>query len=102
MTTREAAPELSAESAAVLGAVADPLRHGIVRYLAANGEQCVCDLQSAFPVKMNLLSYHLKTLREAGLLVSDKRGRWVHYSVAPGAAERLARALPLTFLGSPS
>ncbi|WP_062386285.1 ArsR/SmtB family transcription factor [Demequina iriomotensis] len=95
MTTREDSPELSAASAAVLAAVADPLRHGIVRYLAAQGEQCVCDLQAAFPVKTNLLSYHLKTLREAGLLVSDKRGRWVHYSVAPDAATLLARALPL-------
>ncbi len=80
----------------MLAAVADPLRFSILRFLGAEGEQCVCDIQAVFPVAGNRMSYHLKTLREAGLVASDKRGRWVHYRVADGAAQRLQASLPLT------
>ena len=46
------------------------------------------------PVAANLLSYHLKVLRDAGLVTTARRGRWVDYSLAPDAHERLAAALP--------
>jgi ArsR family transcriptional regulator len=42
----------------------------------------------------NLLSYHLKILREAGLIVGTKRGRWIDYAIAPDAAEVVSEALP--------
>lgn len=86
---------LAVESAALLAAIADPLRLGIVRFLAAEGERCVCDIQATFPVASNLLSYHLKALRQARLLECEKRGRWVHYWVAADAGARLHAALPL-------
>ena len=39
----------------------------------------MCDLHERVPVAANLLSYHLRVLREAGLVVATRRGRWVHY-----------------------
>lgn len=86
------------EAAALLGAVADPIRLGLVRELAAVGEECVCNLNTTPPIPDNLLSYHLKVLRDAGLVTSERRGRWVHYRLAEGALERLHAALP----GSPT
>lgn len=86
---------LAVEAAKLLGAIADPLRLSIVRFLSVEGEKCVCDIQAVFPIANNLLSYHLKALREAGLLTCEKRGRWVHYQVSPDAAARLRAALPL-------
>ena len=56
--------------------------------------RCVCDLQPVAGVATNVLSYHLKVLREAGLVTSAKRGRWVDYTLAPQAHARLRRALP--------
>ncbi|WP_234996569.1 helix-turn-helix transcriptional regulator [Demequina sp. NBRC 110054] len=100
MSRDDAAP-LATESAALLAAIADPLRHSVLRFLDREGEQCVCDIQAAIPIAGNLLSYHLKTLRDAGLVSTQRRGRWVHYRVADDAASRLSAALPLT-LGSPS
>lgn len=58
--------------------MADPVRLAIVGVLA-EGERCVCDLLERVPVAGNLLSYHLRVMREAGLVVSTRRGRWVDY-----------------------
>jgi len=55
---------------------------------------CVCDLQAEVAVAPNLLSYHLRVLREAGLVTSARRGRWIDYRLAHGALERLDAALP--------
>jgi ArsR family transcriptional regulator len=59
-------------------ALADPVRLRLIGVLAGGG-RCVCDLQEAVPVAPNLLSYHLRVLREAGLVIASKRGRWVDY-----------------------
>ena len=66
------------EAAACFAALADPLRLAIVRALA-DGELCVCDVQERVPIAGNLLSYHLRILREAGLVTRTRRGRWVDY-----------------------
>jgi ArsR family transcriptional regulator, arsenate/arsenite/antimonite-responsive transcriptional repressor len=68
----------SIETAGRLGALADPVRLAIVGVLAG-GERCVCDLQERVAVAPNLLSYHLRVLREAGLVAATRRGRWVDY-----------------------
>lgn len=86
-----ASPE---EAAALLAAAADPVRWGILRRLAAQGTKCVCDLQPAEQIQQNKLSYHLKVLRDAGLVTSAKRGRWVDYTLADDALDRLHAALP--------
>jgi ArsR family transcriptional regulator len=61
-----------------LAALADPVRLRIVGVLAGGG-RCVCDLHEEVPVAANLLSYHLRVLRQAGLVIADRRGRWVDY-----------------------
>ncbi len=71
-------------SLAVLSAVADPVRWTVLRRLAER-PSCVCDLQEHVPVAANLLSYHLKVLREAGLVTASRRGRWMDYALPPDA-----------------
>lgn len=78
----------------VLAAIAEPLRWSILRLLS-KGPACVCNLQEHLLIAANLLSYHLRILREAGLVTSAKRGRLVDYQIAPGATDRLRAALPL-------
>jgi len=73
-------------------ALADEKRLRIVDILR-DGEHCVCDLTEALDVGQSLLSFHLKTLKDAGL-VSDRRdGRWVHYSLVPDAVAELEAML---------
>lgn len=63
--------------------------------LSQRGKRCVCDLQPVAGVAPNVLSYHLRVLREAGLVTATRRGRWVDYELAPDAGDRLRAALPL-------
>jgi len=76
--------------AALFHALSDATRVGIVRRLSG-GERCVCDLQDMLDAAQSRLSYHLKTLKEAGLVTDRRDGRWVHYSLAPGALETLGQ-----------
>lgn len=85
--------ERTAVSLAVLQAVADPIRWSVLTTLAAEA-RCVCRLQEHIPIAANLLSYHLKVLREAGLVTSSRRGRWIDYALAPDAMDRMRAALP--------
>ena len=66
----------------VLGfhALSDPLRIRVIELLR-NKELCVCDLCDALEVSQSKLSFHLKTLREAGLVRSRQEGRWIYYSL---------------------
>jgi ArsR family transcriptional regulator len=66
------------ELTARLAALADPVRLRIVGVLAGGG-RCVCDVQERVPVAANLLSYHLRVLRDAGLVTAARRGRWIDY-----------------------
>lgn len=69
-------------------AVAEDTRFSIVRLLA-DRERCVCDLQEELDAAQSRLSFHLKKLKEAGV-VSDRRdGRWVYYSLVPEALEEM-------------
>jgi len=69
-------------------AVAEETRFRIVQLLAG-GERCVCELQAELEAAQSRLSFHLKKLKDAGV-VSDRRdGRWVHYSLVPGALEEM-------------
>ena len=78
---------------ALLQSVADPIRWTILHTLAAR-PSCVCALQEHVPIAGNLLSYHLKVLREAGLVTATRRGRWIDYALAADAQARMAAALP--------
>lgn len=81
------------EAAALLSAVADPVRLQLLNQLTV-GTSCVCELRVEPEIPGNLLSYHLKVLREAGLIEGSRRGRWIDYSLTDGALDRLHAALP--------
>src|ERR1700730_4619343 len=74
----------------LLQALADPARLAIVRELSGRAEVCACDFTSCCDVRQPTVSHHLRVLREAGVITSERRGTWIYYSLAPGAAERLA------------
>jgi ArsR family transcriptional regulator len=80
-------------SLATLSAVADPVRWTVLRRLA-DGSACVCELQEITGVAPNLLSYHLKVLREANLVTTSRRGRWVDYELAEDTSQRIHAASP--------
>ena len=75
----------------LLAALADPTRLAIVRELSGSSEVCACELTSCCDVRQPTVSHHLSVLREAGIIVGERRGTWVWYRLAPDAAERLAR-----------
>lgn len=77
--------------AGLFHALSDPRRLRILDLLRA-GEQCVCDLQADLDCGQSLLSFHLKTLRDAGLVSMRKEGRWSHYRLEPDAFEHVERA----------
>lgn len=73
-------------------AVAEPTRMEIVEALSG-GERCVCELEDDLDAAQSRLSFHLKKLKEAGV-VSDRRdGRWVYYSLVPEALEEMREFL---------
>lgn len=80
--------------AGVFKALADPVRLRIFSDIASHdgGEACVCDIADV-GVSQPTVSHHLKKLREAGLLTSERRRTWVYYKVIPGALEPLAAIL---------
>ncbi len=76
------------------GILADPTRLRLFSLIAAAGEACAaCDLVDALGVSQPTVSHHLKVLREAGLVESEKRGRWVYYRPRPERLGILARTL---------
>ncbi|WP_084105730.1 metalloregulator ArsR/SmtB family transcription factor [Demequina sp. NBRC 110056] len=77
-------PALADSAAAVLKAVADPLRLRMLALTASapGGEACVCDLSELADVSGPTVSHHLKTLKDAGVVTSARRGTWVYYRVA--------------------
>jgi ArsR family transcriptional regulator, arsenate/arsenite/antimonite-responsive transcriptional repressor len=92
----EPLPESGADELAPLfKAVADPMRLRLLSLIACRdgGETCVCDLLEAFDVTAPTVSYHLKVLREAGLISSQRRGTWVYYRVNPAVMARMSAVL---------
>ena len=81
--------------AALLKALADPVRLRIMSLVAAHadGEACVCDITEAFDLSQPTISHHLKVLHEVGLLDRDKRGVWVHYRLNADALRSLGACI---------
>jgi ArsR family transcriptional regulator len=65
--------------AGLLKALADPIRVRLMSLITATDEACVCDLTAPFDVSQPTISHHLRVLREAGLVDSERRGTWVWY-----------------------
>jgi ArsR family transcriptional regulator len=82
------------EELTLLAALSDPVRWRLLAALADGGTHCVCELKPVGGVAANVLSYHLKVLREAGLVTAAKRGRWVDYTLVDDAHARLVAARP--------
>jgi ArsR family transcriptional regulator, arsenate/arsenite/antimonite-responsive transcriptional repressor len=83
LTTTDPGPELEPEQARLLfRAFADPVRLAVVEALAG-GERCVCELTAELGLAQSRLSFHLRVLRDAGLLESREQGRWVYYRLSP-------------------
>jgi ArsR family transcriptional regulator, arsenate/arsenite/antimonite-responsive transcriptional repressor len=87
--------QTAADLAQVFKALGEPVRLRLISLIGARqgGEVCVCDLTSAFDLTQPTISHHLKVLREAGLITSDRRGTWVYYRLVPAALERMAALL---------
>lgn len=71
--------ESAAEFAEGLKALADPHRLKIMHMLTTRGEMCVCECMPALGLTQSNLSFHLKTLKQAGFIKSRKSGKWVYY-----------------------
>ena len=72
----------------LLKALADPIRLDVIHALA-QGERCVCDLTSDLNLSQSKLSFHLRVLREAGLVADRQSGRWIYYRLQPDALAAL-------------
>jgi ArsR family transcriptional regulator len=83
------------ELAPLFKAIADPVRLRLLSLIACHegGEACVCDLTGAFELTAPTISHHLKVLKQAGLIDSERRGTWVYYWIKPAALQRLAAIL---------
>lgn len=73
----------------LLHALADPVRLSIVRQLSEQGTVCACDFAACAEVSQPTISHHLRVLREAGWVTTERRGTWIYYALAPAAVERL-------------
>ena len=85
------APDIR-RAARLFHALSDETRLKVLARLR-DGERCVCDLMDALGAAQSRLSFHLKTLKDAGLVTDRRDGRWTYYAVAPDAREDLTDAL---------
>jgi ArsR family transcriptional regulator len=74
--------------ALLLQGAADPTRLSILRQLAGGDEVCACDFTACCTVAQPTVSHHLKVLREAGWVSSERRGSWVYYRLRVEAVEK--------------
>ena len=86
----EAGAEPLARAFAALG---DPVRLRLLSLIAAAGECCSCELEEPLGRSQPTISHHTKALADAGLIVGEKRGRWMWWTVAPERLEALRKLL---------
>src|SRR5689334_17591894 len=77
----------AADLAQLFAALADPVRLRLLSLVASSGEACSCNLEAPLGKSQPTISHHTKALADAGLIVGEKRGRWMWWRVVP---ERLA------------
>ncbi|CAA0078476.1 Arsenic resistance transcriptional regulator ArsR1 [Mycolicibacterium vanbaalenii] len=78
-------------------ALGDPVRLRLLSLIASHpgGEACVCDISATFDLSQPTISHHLKVLRSAGILDSERRGSWVYYRAIPEALHQLSMILQI-------
>lgn len=87
------------KAARLFHALSDETRMRIVECLK-DGEQCVCDMTENFKTGQSRLSFHLKALKDAGLVIDRPEGRWVYYSLSEEAIEEIQEFV--TWLKTPT
>jgi ArsR family transcriptional regulator len=80
-------------AAAMFRALGDPVRLRLAAMISARDEICVCELTPAFELSGPTISHHLRILREAGIVDSERRGTWVYYRIVPQAVHSLSALL---------
>ena len=90
-----------ADIATVFHALSDETRLAVVDLLR-DGEQCVCDLQSAVGAAQSRLSFHLRVLKDAGLVTDRKEGRWSYYALNAARLAEVAESLGTLTPGVPA
>jgi ArsR family transcriptional regulator len=83
----------AADLARAFAALADPVRLRLLSLIADAGEVCACELLEPLGKAQPTVSHHTKALADAGLIVGEKRGRWVWWSIVPERVATLADAL---------
>lgn len=81
------------ELAAVLAALGDPVRLRLLSLIAAAGEACSCNLEAPLGRSQPTISHHTRVLAEAGLIVGERRGKWIWWQVVPERLAALRRVL---------
>jgi ArsR family transcriptional regulator len=81
------------ELARVLGALADPVRLRLLSLVASQTEICSCNLEAPLAKSQPTVSHHTKVLAEAGLIVGEKRGRWMWWRIEPTRLAAVREAL---------
>jgi ArsR family transcriptional regulator len=90
----DTAPVQAERIATVAKALGDPIRIQLVDVLRKHaGKVCVCELIPLFDVGQPTVSHHLKVLRDAGIVDSERRGLWAYYYVIPDSLEELSQWL---------
>lgn len=94
LAERPLSAEEAVRTAAMFKALGDPVRLRLFSLVASHegGEACVCDI-SDVGVSQPTVSHHLKKLKEAGLLASERRGTWVYYRVEPSVVAAMGQML---------
>ncbi|MGX2992818.1 ArsR/SmtB family transcription factor [Streptomyces sp. JNUCC 64] len=94
LTERPMTAEEAGAAARMFKALGDPVRLRLFSAVASHegGEACVCDI-SDVGVSQPTVSHHLKKLKEAGLLTSERRGTWVYYRIEPAVLAAMGRLL---------
>ncbi len=96
LATTPVTAEDAARLAPVFKALGDPVRLRMASMIAAQPELCVCDITPAFDLSSGTISHHLRLLREAGLVGSERRGTYVYYWIEPAALGPLSSLLAVT------
>jgi ArsR family transcriptional regulator len=79
--------------ARAFAALGDPVRLRVLSLIAEAGECCSCDLEQPVGKSQPTISHHTKALAEAGLIVGEKRGRWMWWTVVPERMAALCAAI---------
>jgi ArsR family transcriptional regulator, arsenate/arsenite/antimonite-responsive transcriptional repressor len=94
MAARTGANNDLGRAAGLFHALSDPTRLSILQRLRF-GERCVCDLTDVLGAAQSRLSFHLKVLKETGLVTDRRQGRWMYYTLNPEALAEVADAVEI-------